>query len=141
MKYKIYYSLSHVVLTRSIKYFLSLPTIILLGLSLLINSSTAFAENAEFYINRGIKKANKGDLDKGQYNKPEQIGYASGTCLFTSKKTIDKLDMFDSFLFAYHDDLDLCWRAALEDIKSYYIPSSIVYHPPEGFSFKWNSGH
>jgi len=42
-------------------------------------------------------------------------------------------------LFAYHDDLDLCWRAALEKIKSYYIPSSIVYHPPEGYTFKWNS--
>ena len=82
---------------------------------------------------------NKGDIDEGQFNKPERIGYASGTCLFTSRKIMEKLDMFDSFLFAYHDDLDLCWRAALEDIKSYYIPSSIVYHPPEGFSFKWNS--
>ena len=47
--------------------------------------------------------------------------------------------MFDSFLFAYHDDLDLCWRAAMQDIKSYYIPSSIVYHPSEGFSFKWTN--
>jgi hypothetical protein len=82
---------------------------------------------------------NKGDIDEGQFNKPERIGYASGTCLFTSKKIIEELDMFDSFLFAYHDDLDLCWRAALENIKSYYIPSSIVYHPPEGYTFKWNS--
>ena len=80
---------------------------------------------------------NKGDVDEGQYDKPEQIGYASGTCLFTSKKILDRLGMFDSFLFAYHDDLDLCWRAAMQDIKSYYIPSSIVYHPSEGFSFKW----
>ena len=82
---------------------------------------------------------NKGDIDEGQFNKPERIGYASGTCLFTSKKILEKLGMFDSFLFAYHDDLDLCWRAALENIKSYYIPSSIVYHPPEGYTFKWNS--
>ena len=82
---------------------------------------------------------NKGDLDEGQFNEPERIGYTSGTCLFTSKKIIEELDMFDSFLFAYHDDLDLCWRAALKNIKSYYIPSSIVYHPPEGYTFKWNS--
>ena len=81
---------------------------------------------------------NKGDLDKDQFNKPEVIGYASGTCLFTSTAIIQKLGMFDSFLFAYHDDLDLCWRAALQDLKSYYIPSSIVYHPSEGFSFKWS---
>ncbi len=82
---------------------------------------------------------NKGDIDEGQFNKPERIGYASGTCLFTSKNILEKLGMFDSFLFAYHDDLDLCWRAALEDIRSYYIPSSIVYHPPEGYTFKWNN--
>ena len=60
---------------------------------------------------------NKGDVDEGQFNKPERIGYASGTCLFTSRKIMEKLEMFDSFLFAYHDDLDLCWRAALEEHK------------------------
>lgn len=81
----------------------------------------------------------KGENDQKQYEKHEIIGYASGTCLFTSKKIMDELEMFDSFLFAYHDDLDICWRASLSDIKSHYVPSSIVYHPPEGFSFKWSS--
>ena len=77
--------------------------------------------------------------DEGQYNKPEEINYASGTCLFTSNKIMQKLGMFDSFIFAYHDDLDLCWRGALVDIPSYYAPKSIVYHPSEGFSFKWSN--
>jgi len=81
----------------------------------------------------------KGDKDTDTYNKIEKISYASGTCLFTTKKILEKLNFFDPFLFAYHDDLDLCWRAALENIKSYYIPSSIVYHPREGYTFKWNS--
>ncbi len=82
---------------------------------------------------------NRNVIDNGQFNKPEVVGYASGTCLFTSTAILQKLGMFDSFLFAYHDDLDLCWRAAMQDIKSYYIPTSIVYHPPEGFSFKWTA--
>ena len=82
---------------------------------------------------------NRNVIDNGQFNKPEVVGYASGTCLFTSTTILQKLGMFDSFLFAYHDDLDLCWRAAMQDIKSYYIPTSIVYHPPEGFSFKWTA--
>lgn len=80
----------------------------------------------------------KGEQDKGMFDKLERIGYASGTCLFTATKTMQKLGMFDPFLFAYHDDLDLGWRAALQNIPSYYVPSSIVYHPPEGFSFKWS---
>ena len=49
------------------------------------------------------------------------------------------MNLFDPFLFAYHDDLDLCWRGALLDIQSHYVPKSIVYHPPEGFSFKWSN--
>lgn len=80
----------------------------------------------------------RGELDKGKFQKHEIIGYVSGACLFTSSKTFKKLNMFDSFLFAYHDDLDLGWRAAMIGIQSHYIPKSIVYHPIEGFSFKWS---
>jgi hypothetical protein len=80
----------------------------------------------------------KGDLDKKQYEKLEKINYASGTCLFTSKEIFQKIGLFDSFLFAFHDDLELCWRAALGRIDSFYVPKSIVYHPIEGFSFKWS---
>jgi hypothetical protein len=81
----------------------------------------------------------KGDKDMSQYEKDEEIGYASGTCLFTSSKIMKKLENFDSFLFAYHDDLDLCWRGKLLGIKSYYVHKSIIYHPIEGYSFKWNA--
>jgi GT2 family glycosyltransferase len=80
----------------------------------------------------------KGEKDNRQFENHEIIGYASGTCLFTSINIMKKLGMFDSFLFAYHDDLDLCWRAALQGIRSHYVPKSIVYHPSEGFSFKWS---
>ena len=80
----------------------------------------------------------KGDKDKKLFEKIERIDYASGTCLFTSKKILKKIGLFDPFLFAFHDDLELCWRAALNRIKSFYVPKSIVYHPIEGTSFKWS---
>ena len=80
----------------------------------------------------------KGDKDEKLFEKIEQIDYASGTCLFTSKKILKKIGLFDPFLFAFHDDLELCWRAALNKIKSFYVPKSIVYHPVEGTSFKWS---
>ena len=81
----------------------------------------------------------KGEVDNGQYEQDEVVGYASGTCLFSSSKIFKKIDNFDPFLFAYHDDLDLCWRGRLKGIKSFYLHKSIVYHPLEGYSFKWNS--
>ena len=80
----------------------------------------------------------KGTKDTDQHNKIEVVGCASGTCLFTSSKVFEKIGLFDSFLFAYHDDLELCWRGLLQGIKSYYVPKSIIYHPIEGYSFKWN---
>jgi GT2 family glycosyltransferase len=80
----------------------------------------------------------KGIIDNKQYENFEKVGYASGTCLFTSLVLFKNLGMFDSFLFAYHDDLDLGWRAVMNGIKSYYVPDSIVYHPVEGYIFKWS---
>jgi hypothetical protein len=38
----------------------------------------------------------------------------------------------------YHDYLDLGWRAAQLGIKSYYVPSSIIYHA-ESYMLGWNS--
>lgn len=80
----------------------------------------------------------KGVKDDNQYNKVEQIGYASGTCLFTSANVLKKTGLFDSFLFLYHDDLDLGWRGAQIGIKSYYVPSATIYHA-ESYNLKWSS--
>ena len=80
----------------------------------------------------------KGKKDVNQYNEIEQIGYASGTCLFAPVSVLNKVGLLDQFIFLYHDDLDLGWRAAQLGIKSYYVPSSIIYHA-ESYSLKWNS--
>jgi len=80
----------------------------------------------------------KGNVDEKKYEELEKIDYASGTCLFTSKTILQKIGFFDPFLFAFHDDLELCWRARLNMIDSFYVPKSIVYHPIEGSSFKWS---
>tara|TARA_Y100001936_G_scaffold202941_1_gene205745 strand:+ start:2377 stop:3417 length:1041 start_codon:yes stop_codon:yes gene_type:complete len=68
----------------------------------------------------------------------EKIGYASGTCLFTSREVFDKIGLLDEFLFLYHDDLDLGWRAAQVGINSYYVPKSKIFHV-ESYSLKWSS--
>ena len=68
----------------------------------------------------------------------EKIGYASGTCLFTSRKVIEKVGLLDEFLFLYHDDLDLGWRAAQIGISSYYVPNSKIFHV-ESYSLKWSA--
>lgn len=80
----------------------------------------------------------KGVKDQNQFNKIEKIGYASGTCLFTSSKILRKIGLLDPFLFLYHDDLDLGWRAAQMDIDSYFVPNSEIFHA-ESYNLKWSS--
>ena len=80
----------------------------------------------------------KGKKDSKKFGNFKPINYASGACLFTSKKILDKIGLFDPYLFAYHDDLELGWRALQLGIKSFYVPTVIVYHA-ESFSFKWSS--
>ena len=80
----------------------------------------------------------KGRKDEGIDEEIKKIGYASGTCLFTSRNVLDKVGLLDSFLFLYHDDLDLGWRASQIGINSYYVPKSKIYHV-ESYSLKWSA--
>lgn len=79
----------------------------------------------------------KGNVDDGKSFEVEEIGYASGTCLFTSSEVMGRIGLFDPFLFLYHDDLDLGWRASQLGIKSYFVPSSTVYHA-ESYNLRWS---
>ena len=80
----------------------------------------------------------KGNKITNKIEEIEKIGYASGTCLFTSREVINKVGLLDEFLFLYHDDLDLGWRAAQIGINSYYVPESKIFHV-ESYSLKWSS--
>ncbi len=79
----------------------------------------------------------KGKKDILRYNDIEEIGFAAGTCLFCSKEIFDKVGLFDEKLFAYNEDLDLGWRARLQNYRSFYVPKSIVYHHGSA-QWKWS---
>ncbi len=79
----------------------------------------------------------RGVPDNGQYDEPCEIGYASGACLFTKTEIIKKIGLFDPFIFLYHDDLDLGWRAAHLGIKSFYAPKARIYHAGS-YNYKWS---
>lgn len=79
-----------------------------------------------------------GVIDNNLRNKIEQIGYAAGTCLFAPRELLYKLELFDPFIFLYHDDLDLGWRALQQGVKSYYVPTSVVYHV-KSYNLQWSA--
>ena len=70
----------------------------------------------------------KGLKDEGKYSKQEEISYASGTCMFAPRKIFDEIGYFDPTFFAYHEELDLGWRARIFGYRSYYVPQTIIHH-------------
>jgi len=80
----------------------------------------------------------RGLLEDNKTEKIKKINYATGTCLFTSREIFDKIGLFDPFLFLYHDDLDLGWRASQLGVQSYYVPTSKIFHI-ESYSLQWSS--
>jgi len=68
------------------------------------------------------------ELDKGQYDRSEQIFVAKGAAMLARKTLFRKIGAFDPFYVALYEDVDLSWRMQLAGFKVVYVPQSVVYH-------------
>ena len=73
--------------------------------------------------NRGVD-----EVDKRQYGKVEEIGFATGTCIFMSSAALEKVGLFDKNYFMYYEDRDLSMRIKKAGFEVLYIPSANVWH-------------
>ena len=66
--------------------------------------------------------------DKGQYDKDQEVFWASGACLFIRAQLFHVLGGFDEDYFAHQEEIDLCWRSQHTGNKVWYCAASKVYH-------------
>lgn len=66
--------------------------------------------------------------DKGQYNKPCEIFWATGAALFVRADLYRKYGGLDNDFFAHMEEIDFCWRLKNVGYKIMYCPYSTVYH-------------
>lgn len=66
--------------------------------------------------------------DKGQYDSPADVFWATGACLMVRTSVYRKLGGLDDRFFAHMEEIDMCWRMQLEGWKVTVVPSSVVYH-------------
>ena len=66
--------------------------------------------------------------DKGQYDTPEDVFWATGACLMVRTSVYKSLGGLDERFFAHMEEIDLCWRMQLEGHKVTVVPQSLVYH-------------
>lgn len=66
--------------------------------------------------------------DKGQYEQPMQVFWATGACLMIRSSSFLEAEGFDERFFAHMEEIDLCWRLQQSGKEIFVLPSSIVYH-------------
>ena len=76
-------------------------------------------------LNRG---RGKNEIDRGQYDREEEVFFPSGCAALYRREMIDRIGAFDPDFFAYGDDTDLGIKARLAGWKCLFVPTSIVYH-------------
>lgn len=66
--------------------------------------------------------------DKGQYDTPWEIFWATGACTIIRSDAWKKCGGFDGDFFAHMEEIDLCWRFHRAGYKVALVESAVVYH-------------
>jgi GT2 family glycosyltransferase len=69
-----------------------------------------------------------GQLDTGQYDRPEEIFSACGALAVYRRAALDAVGLMDERLFAFYEDVDWCFRAQLSGWTCRYVPTAVAYH-------------
>lgn len=107
------------------------PKILLADRLRIINSAGNTIHFAGFGLCRGM-----GESDLGQFDDETRIGFCSGACLLVRRRALEDVGLLDPAYFAFNEDTDLGWRAALRGWSSIYVPSSVVHHR---LGYSWGS--
>lgn len=68
------------------------------------------------------------EVDRGQYDLPAGLFWASGVALFGRTEPIRMLGGFEEGFFMHMEEIDLCWRLRLIGMGIRSVPSSVVWH-------------
>ncbi|MFH1202705.1 MAG: glycosyltransferase family 2 protein [Candidatus Omnitrophota bacterium] len=68
------------------------------------------------------------ELDRGQFDKLEEIFSCKGACFMTRRSIFDEVGAFDSDYFMYLEETDFCWRVWLRGYRVVFAYKSLVWH-------------
>ena len=68
------------------------------------------------------------EKDKGQYDEPCKIFWATGTAFLTRKSVFEKIGGFDETFFAHMEEIDYHWKCQLNGYEIWVEPNAVVYH-------------
>ncbi len=68
------------------------------------------------------------EQDRGQYDQPCDIFWASGACCLVRRDVWEALGGFDERFFAHMEEIDLNWRMHLAGYRVTFEPKAVAYH-------------
>lgn len=66
--------------------------------------------------------------DRGQYDEPQRVFWASGACMAIRAEAWRKAGGLDGSFFAHMEEIDLCWRLQLLGYEIWAEPAAEVLH-------------
>src|SRR5260221_1201176 len=68
------------------------------------------------------------EVDRGQFEKPKEIDFATGACFLVKAKALKEVGLFDEKYFMYKEDEDLAMRMKKKGWKLVYDPKAKLWH-------------
>ena len=78
------------------------------------------------------------EKDRGQYNDPRPVAWASGACLLVRRSAWQALGGLEPAFFAHMEEIDFCWRLWNAGHEVWYHGGSAVHHVGGGTLPKTN---
>ncbi len=78
------------------------------------------------------------EADRGQYDDPRPVAWATGACMLVRAAAWRQLDGLEPAFFAHMEEIDLCWRLWNAGHEVWYHGGSTVYHVGGGTLHKSN---
>ena len=70
-----------------------------------------------------------GCVDDGRWDHLTEVDYLWGCALLVSRQAIAAAGMLDPAFFAYHEDIDWCYRIRAAGYKVLFVPQAKAWHP------------
>jgi GT2 family glycosyltransferase/glycosyltransferase involved in cell wall biosynthesis len=116
------------------------PDVAIVGSKLLFKNSPGEIQNAMSYL---TDRGDGGDMgshqpDEGQYDTTREVMAVCGASMLIKRTLIEEIGALDEDLFAYYEDMDLCYRTRLYGKKIVFAAKSVAYHVHAATSVEWS---
>jgi GT2 family glycosyltransferase len=81
------------------------------------------------YTQNVCSERGRGQEDRGQYNKIDDVDYFPGFGFMARREVLEKLNFLDERFYGYgHEDTDFCLRATQLGYRVVYVPDAVMWH-------------